>query len=151
MSWLLLWVASAWSAHRTGLVSVQGAEVQLQQPDGRLRHVAPGGAGAVMEHLDGCIVEVRGPSFLRRQWVRSYKVLDAGDGAPPYVGVLRRYGGNWVVDDQNSGRTVILDPDQGLALAPYDGRLVLLQGVVVGAQTLRVISVRSLEDLGPER
>lgn len=151
MPWFVMLVAAAWSAPRTGLISVQGDSVELRSPDGRVRRVSTRGEGEVMEHLNGCIVEVVGPSFARRQWVRSFNVLDAGDGSPPYFGLLRRYGGNWVLDDQSTGRTIILAPDQGVALAPLDGRRVLVQGIVVGAQTVRVISVRSLEDLDGER
>lgn len=151
MTVLLLSLALGCSAHRTGLVEVSAEAVLLRSPDGAVRTLSPRGEGAVMARLDGCIVDVQGVALARRQWVRSFTVVDAGDGTPPYYGVLRRYGGNWLIEDQNTGQTLMLSPDPGVNLAPLDGRRVLVQGVVVGAQTLRVMAIRSLEEPAPTR
>ena len=148
MSLLLVFIATAWSAHRTGLIEVRDGAVTLREPTGQVSTVAPRGEGQVMARLGGCIVEVSGLHLGRRQWVRKLSVVDAGDGTPAYMGVLRRYGGNWLIDDVNSAATLKVQPPTSLDLAPYDGQRVLLSGVVVGAQTLRVISLRALEEPG---
>lgn len=143
---LLVLVACGWSSHRAGLIEVQGDAVGLRAPTGQVLGVVQRGEGEVLARLEGCIVEVSGPRIGRRQWVREFTVVDAGDGSPPFVGVLRRYGGNWLIDDVNSAATLLIEPDQGVDLAPYAGQRVVLRGVVVGAQTLRVIGIRALEE-----
>ncbi len=135
----------ALSAHRTGLVKADGEQVLLVEPTGRSFRVPEAGEGSVIGALEQCVVDVRGPRLGRIQWVRQWSVLDAGDGSPPYVGVLRRYGGHWMLDDRNSGQPVILDPKTVGALSAEEGRLVLIRGMVVGAQTVAVVAWRALE------
>lgn len=143
---LTLALGCALSAHRVGLIHADGDAVELQQPDGRRFTIPPSGDGALFGALDACVVEVRGPRLGHRQWVRDWQVQDAGDGSPPYVGRLRRYGGNWIIDDRRSGQPVVLDPKTVGSLASQDGRLVLVRGLVVGAQTVAVVAWRPLEE-----
>lgn len=140
-----LLLGCALSAHRSGLVGVEGERVTLTEPTGRAFVISPRGEGAVLQRLERCTVAVDGPRLGGRLWVRDWDVLDAGDGAPPYVGLLRRHGGNWVIDDRHSGRAVILEPRTVGDLAQEEGRLVLVRGLVVGAQTVSVVAWRALE------
>lgn len=135
----------ALSAHRAGLVEVRDGQATLMESTGRRWELDPRGEGATLLFLDGCIVEVGGPRLGRRQIVREWEVRDAGDGTQPYVGQLRRYGMQWMLDDRTTGMPLVLDETSVGELAAHTGELVLVQGYVVGAQTLRVVSWRALQ------
>lgn len=135
----------ALSAHRSGMVQLEGERVTLVEPTGRSFRVAPSGQGALMRALEGYIVSVEGPRLGRRVWVRDWAVLDAGDGVPPFMGRLRRFGGNWLLDDRTSGQTIVLEPESVGDLASADGKVVVVRGLVVGAQTVRVLGWRVVE------
>lgn len=142
---LALMFGCALSAHRTGLVERQDAGLLLRESTGRSARLVASGDAAPLNQLDGCIVEVRGPRLGRRLLVHDWSVLDAGDGSAPFIGRLTRYGGNWLLEDRNTGRPVLLDERSAAALAAEEGHLLLVNGVVIGAQTVRVLSWRSLE------
>ena len=137
----MLACAGTW---RAGVVTTAGDELVLVEPEGRTSGLRGGSSMEVLQALTGCGVEVRGPRLAGGVVVRDWRVTDAGDGQPPYVGVLRRYGGNWIVDDRNSGQPVILEYTTVGALTEAEGQLVLVQGLVVGAQTVRVMGYRVL-------
>lgn len=142
---LTLALGCALSAHRVGLIHADGDAVELQEPDGRTFTIPPSGDGALFGALDRCVVDVRGPRLGRRLWVRDWQVQDAGDGSPPFVGRLRRYGGNWMIDDRRTGQPIVLDGKTVGQLAAWEGKLVLVRGLVVGAQTVAVVAWRPLE------
>lgn len=133
------------SAHRTGLVRIDEERVVLVESTGRMFRVSPRGEGAILAELEKCLVDVHGLRLGRTLWVRSWTVIDAGDGSPPYVGVLRRYGGNWLLEDQGSGQKILLDPKTVGRLADEEGRMVLIRGMVVGAHVVAVVAWRALE------
>jgi hypothetical protein len=138
-------LACAWSARRTGLVEAEGGAVRLVAAEGQRFRLGERGEGRALGQLDGCLVQVEGPRLFRWLGVRSWRVLDAGDGSIPYVGLLRRLGGNWVLDDRSTGRPLVLEASGLETFAAWEGQLVLVSGMVVGAQTLRVRTLRSLE------
>lgn len=144
-----LLVAGCVSTHR-GLVAVEdGAVAELQQvrlctPEGRELALRSTEEMPVLRSLEGCTLEVSGPVMARSLVVRTWRVLDAGDGSAPYVGLLRQHGSNLVIDDRNSGMPLVLDPASAKRLAPHAGSMVMISGYVVGAQLLHVVTFRIL-------
>ena len=132
---------------RTGLVQRNGEEIVLVEAEGQRIRVQPTEAGAPLRHLEGTRVEVTGRGSGRRLRPSSLKVLDAGDGSAPFFGVLRRYGSNWLLDDQNSGSTIQLVEESLGELTGQEGRLVLIIGYVSGAQRVNVVMWKVLEDV----
>ena len=143
---MLLWflLACAPSTH-VGLVQLQGERVVLVEPDGREVRVDASGAGAPLAYLEGARVEVTARGMGRTIRPQGFRVTDAGDGSAPFVGRLRRYGSNWLLDDQNSGMTIVLVEDSLGTLQQHEGRLVLVIGYVVGAQRVNVVLYKVLE------
>lgn len=141
----ILFLACALSAHRTGLIAAGEDEVVLTEAAGRAVRIRARGSAAPLAHLDGCVVEVRGPRLGARLYPRRWTVLDAGDGWPPFVGILRRYGGNWVIDDRMTGRVVVLSPLSVPQISEAEGHLVLISGVVDGPEQVRVMRWRRLD------
>lgn len=142
---LALTLACALSAHRTGLVDVEDGAVSLVESTGRRWEVVATGDGAPLLFLDDCIVELTGPRLGGRQIVRTWTVRDAGDGTQPFVGRLRRYGVQWMIDDRTTGMPIVLEDTSVRDLAAKTGKLVMVQGYVVGAQQVHVVSWRALE------
>lgn len=143
---LLLLAACAGPAVHTGLVQRTGDAIILVGAEGREVAVRPTPAAAPLWHLEGARVEVTGKGGNRVISPQSLKVIDAGDGSAPYFGVLRRYGSNWLVDDQNSGSTIQLVEESLGDLARHEGKLVLIMGYVSGAQRVNVVMWKLLED-----
>jgi hypothetical protein len=137
------------STHR-GLVAVQdGAVPELRQvhlctPEGREIALRSTEDMPVLRSLEGCTLEVSGPVMARSLMVQDWRVLDAGDGSAPYVGLLRQHGSNLVIDDRNSGMPLVLDQASAARLVQHGGSLVMISGYVVGAQLLHVVTFRIL-------
>ena len=132
---------------RTGLVQRTGDQTLLVEAEGRRIRVHPTEAGAPLRYLEGTRVEVTGRGAGRVLRPTRLRVLDGGDGSAPFFGVLRRYGSNWLVDDQNSGSTIQLVEDSLGELAAHEGRLVLIIGYVSGSQRVNVVMWKVLEDV----
>ena len=71
-------------------------------------------------------------------------VLDAGDGSGNFVGLLRAYGARIVLDDRNSGSTVILDDLSAAPLRPYVGLNVLVIGHLTASGYVVPVAFRVL-------
>jgi len=142
--WMLL-ASCVLHANRAGLVQVEGERVLLVAPDGSALRVQPTLEGAPLRYLEGARVSVEGRLVGRRLRPRDFTVTDAGDGSAPFVGPLRRYGSNWLIDDRNSGATILLDEDSLGDLRDHEGRLVMVIGYVVGAQRVNVVMWKVLE------
>lgn len=136
-------------AVQTGLVQSGDAGLGLVGDTGRRASLVARDDAAPLHHLEGCTVEVRGLQLGRRLWVDDWKVLDAGDGSMPFVGVLRRDGMQWSLRDRNSGSTVFLDPDSLAGLEAHVGEPVLLIGYILGAHRVNVVRWKSLVDSPP--
>ncbi|MEN9787076.1 MAG: hypothetical protein RLZZ299_2340 [Pseudomonadota bacterium] len=113
-----------------------GAPLRLQLP----------AEAAPLAGADGVVVEVRGRRTLGGLRVADWRVLDAGDGSGGFVGRLRPWGTRLAIDDRNSGAMLIIDDATSASLRPWEGRVVLLQGHVVGGRTVEVVAVRVLDD-----
>jgi hypothetical protein len=142
--WMLL-AACVLHANRAGLVQVEGERVVLVAPEGAVIRLVPTPEGAPLRYLEGARVSVDGRLAGRRLRPRDFTVIDAGDGSAPFVGPLRRYGSNWLIDDRNSGATILLDEASLGELRDHEGRLVMVIGYVVGAQRVNVVMWKVLE------
>ena len=143
----LLLAACSLSASRSGLLDVSENHLALMERDGRTARLVTDEYGAELWHLGGCVIEVSGPRFGKRLYVRQWTVLDAGDGSQPFVGNLRRFGARWMLDDWSTGTTVILADGQLDGLGIHAGKPILVVGFVDGPQEINVISWRALYDL----
>ena len=120
--------------------------VDLVDQKGRRWHLVVTGEAAPVSRLDGCVVEVSGARLGRRVFVAEWRVLDAGDGSAPYIGVLRRYGSHWALDDRASGSTLLLAEPTFADLLTHEGQLVMVVGFVDGAHRVRVVAWRALSE-----
>jgi len=127
---------------RKGLVRLDEGRTMLVEPTGRTWRVGPGGEGDVITGLVDCEVSVEGTRIGRRVQVRDWSVDSGPNGGRPFVGRLSLYGSNWILDDRSTGRPLILDLRGHEALAEHSGQLVMVDGVVVGAQTVHVLQWR---------
>ncbi|NOY25650.1 MAG: hypothetical protein GXP62_07230 [Oligoflexia bacterium] len=127
------------TTHR-GLVSVtETGRARLEDYSGVTWRVSAAGQGAVLAGLDGCEVEITGSRFGHRLGVSDWRVESAPGGGQPFVGRLRLFGSNWLIDDRNSGQAVIIDMDAAPELATHVGSLIIVVGYVSGAQMVRPV------------
>jgi hypothetical protein len=132
-------VGCAPAAHR-GLARVgDRGQVTLLRPEGGTLRLSYDPAAAPLHQLAGCVLEVDGVRIGRRVRVQDWSVLDAGEGSAPFVGVLRREGMKWLLDDRNSGSTFALVPESMGRLTEQRGQLVLVVGFVVGPHAVSVV------------
>lgn len=141
---LALLVGCALHARTLGLVVPDTEPPLLRTPDGHERVLALDATSAPVAYLDDCLVVVEGPRLGRRLLVRDWWVQDAGDGSGGFVGVLRVYGGRLVIDDRNSGTTLLVDDVAGAQLRAWAGQPVLLLGHVSGGNLVMPIAWRLL-------
>jgi hypothetical protein len=120
--------------------------VELEALSGGSIHLVLEGEARWLLGCDGCEVTVEGPRRGRKLWVRDFEIRRASDGSQPYVGVLKRYGARLSIDDRTTGGHVFLDPLSVGGLLRYEGHPVLVIGFVVGAQTIRVMAFRVLDE-----
>lgn len=144
-AWALLAAAPAWAAHRVGLVvAEEGAPTWVRDQAGQLTRLRTTGEAAPLAYLGGCIVELDGPLLFGRMFVRDWRVLDAGDGSGDFVGTLRAYGARLLLDDRNTGSTLVLDDGAVSQLRPYVGFPVLVIGHITGAGYVVPVAFRVL-------
>jgi hypothetical protein len=150
---LLYALACGAHARRSGMVAVEpapdGGRVELQGFNGGSTRLVLEGEARWLLGCDGCEVTVEGRRAGRKLWVRDFEIRRASDGSQPYVGVLKRYGAQLSIDDRTTGQHVFLDPASVGGLLPYEGHPVLVIGFVVGAQTVRVMAFRVLDEPPP--
>jgi len=127
-----------------GVGDLVGAELHAME-GGSMRLVLEGDARWLLG-CDGCEVTVGGPRRGGKLWVRDFEIRRASDGSQPYVGILKRYGAQLSIDDRTTGQHVFLDPFSVAGLLPYKKHPVLVIGYVVGAQTVRVMAFRVLDE-----
>ena len=131
--------------HRSGLIDTSSdPRLVLVEQTGRTTRLVTDDFAGELHYLSGCTVQVEGPRLGRRLYVRRWKVTDAGDGSEPYVGVLRRVGARWAIDDWNSGSLIFLQPASVGTLSQHSGQPILIVGYVVGAQEVAIVSWRVL-------
>jgi hypothetical protein len=143
---LLSLLACALHEPQVGLVQNTADEVHLIGNNGRDFHVISSEIAGPLRQLEGCSVSVTGRGLRHRLWINDWKVLDAGDGSSPFVGVLRQEGLKYVIRDRNSGSTVYLDPRSMNGLLDHVDDLVLVVGYVQGTHQVSVVSWKALID-----
>ena len=138
---LLLLLALGCSLHATpsGVLMESDGGTQMMGQDGRPWRLQAGDHREVLEGAVGATVQLEGVRLGRRLWVRDWRITDAGDGSAPFVGQLRRFGSQWLVDDMNSGSTVVLVEESLGELVQHEGSLVMISGYVVGAHRVNVV------------
>ena len=138
---LFLLLASGCSLHAqsSGVLIGSKSGARMMGDDGRVWRLHPGESAPIFESATGVTVRVEGPRLGHRLWIRSWTITDGGDGSAPFVGTLRRFGSQWLVDDLNSGSTVTLVPESLGDLVEAEGRLVMISGYVVGAHRVNVV------------
>ena len=144
--WLLFLVSCVAQLQRAGIVEVAEERVLLVEADGRTFRLEGGGDAEALRHMDGLGIRVDGRRVAGRLFVTEWSITDGGDGSAPFVGVLRRYGSHWMLDDRGSGSSFILEEESLGELVRYQGRLVMVAGVVVGPHRVRVMAWRALVD-----
>ena len=118
---------------------------RMMGDDGREWRLVSGTHAAVLENAHGVTVQLEGARLGRTLWVNHWTITDGGDGSSPYVGTLRRLGQQWMLDDLNSGSTIIF-VDQSLgALTDYEGHIVMVSGFVTGAHRINAVRWTVLE------
>lgn len=145
---LLLALGCALHVESAGIVRPSGASVWIEGYRGDRTALVLGEESAPIRYLDGCVVEVTGTRTPAGLVVESWHVRDAGDGSGGFVGLLRVYGSRLVIDDRNTGTTLVVDDTQVPQLRVWAGRPVLLVGTVVGAREVRVMAFRVLTEDG---
>lgn len=143
-----LLVACAIATTRVGIVEVaeNHGSVSVHALDGAAVVLLLDGESEPLRGLGGCTVEVEGALVGNTLAVRRWSVRDAGDGSGGFVGVLRAYGARLVLDDRNSGGTVILEDATSGSLRPLVGHPVLLIGTVGSAGLIRVVAWKQLDE-----
>lgn len=141
---IALLLTGACTVHRRGLVSSEGDRVLLTTATGRRLCLLTPADAAPIRKLQGCQVEVEGPKVGCKLIVHDWRVIDGGDGAMPYVGVLWRYGGRWMMLDRDSGSRVFFAIDEGDPLTRLQGHVVMVTGFVTGPSIVQPVSWRDL-------
>ncbi len=138
--------ACAFHVARTGLVlAPEDGVVTLVEPGGVRTSLRLDADSAALLYLHDVIVEVTGTRVGARMMVRDWQVVDAGDGSNGYVGRLQVTGMRVLIQDRNSGTTMVLDDANSAPLRAYGGKMVLIIGHVSGPNTVTPMAWRLLE------
>jgi hypothetical protein len=149
--WLILLLGCAAHIQRTGLVVLEDGDPQLVTLDGEQTRLVLEGEALAVAALQGCIVVVSGRKRSSGLHVEQWSVQDAAFGTQPFVGRLRRVGEVLLLEDRTTSTTIRLDLSHTAGLEEAVGGIVLIEGIIVGPQVLRVMSWRGLLAPGAER
>jgi len=132
-------------------VVLEHGQPQLVTPDGQQTPLVLQGEALAVAGLQGCTVVVSGLKRSSGLHVEQWSVQDAAFGSQPFVGRLRRVGGVLFLEDRTTSTTIQLDLSHTAGLEQAVGGIVLIEGLIVGPQVLRVMSWRGLLAPGAER
>ena len=141
---MLLLLSCGAHTQRTGLILTEGDRAVLVEPTGRETPLVLQGEAQAVQALGGCTVEVEGARKPGGFTVEGWTVKDAGFGAAPFVGRLRRAGSTLYLDDRTTKTRLQIDPSRTAGLENAVGGIVLIEGVIVGRHVLKVITWRGL-------
>lgn len=136
---MLLCAACSLQHQQSGVLMEAATGAKMMGQDGREWRLVPGEHAPVLQRASGVSIQVAGPRLGHRLWVRDWTITDGGDGAAPYVGTLTRFGGQWVMEDLNSGSTIVFVEASLGDLRVHEGRLVMISGYVVGAHRVNAV------------
>jgi hypothetical protein len=139
-------LAAGCAFHGAGLVHPGDNGTTLNEMDGKEIALRLDEDSAPLGFLDGHSVDIEGRRFGGRVHVTSWTVLDGLHGMPVWVGQVMRAGSGIGVDDRNSGVFHYVDEDAAVTLAPWIGRMVLVEGYIDGPHKIHATSWRPLAD-----
>lgn len=96
--------------------------------------------------LEGIELVVAGPRAGGRLWVHEWTAGLTDGGSTPFLGRLHRFGSTWLIEDRVSGGTYQVEDASLGGLAEHDNRDVMIEGYIVGAHVVHVVSWRALYD-----
>jgi len=106
------------------------------------------GDAAPLAHLEGYLVHVDGRRVFRTVRVEDWQVPEGVHGMTAWVGELRTLGVQLGIQDRNSGGFYLLDAEAEARLADDAGKVVLVEGYVIGPHRVKVMYARVLEPSG---
>ena len=127
-----------------GVLVDEEEKTRLYRAEGPPLNLVLDDHSALLEHLHDCTVELDGLKLGRRYRVDDWRVLAAGDGSAPFIGVIRRDGDRLLLQDHNSGATYVLTGQD--ELGAFEGRPLMVIGFVTGPQVIQVMGWRVLDD-----
>lgn len=139
----LIFMACSTHHNAKGLLFQEEGQLRLGTPEGKMYILHAGDDSQYLTHLTGCGATVSGSRLARHIWLSKWHITDAGDGSEPFLGMIRMQGFKIFLRDINTGQE--LEILEGDALFQWDGKPVLVTGVIVGAHQIRLVSYRVLE------
>jgi len=118
-------------------VATDGGQT-LRSLDTTRRLAAPRDLALQFARLDGAVIVVRGAIGARGVRVRSYELVDAGDGLSPLVGTIVVDQSGVGIDEEITGTRLALRGTTLEELKPLHACRVWVTGSVVGPQILLV-------------
>ncbi len=118
----------------------------LTTSQGRSRSLLLDGDAAPMRWLDGHLVEVEGETRPRAIAVQTWRVVEGLHGLSCWTGVLQTTPEGTALFDRDNGVLLRLDEDGAALLAPWAGRMVLVEGYAEAGLGIHVAYFRPLFD-----
>jgi hypothetical protein len=129
-----------------GRIEPSAGAMILTTSQGRSRALLLEGNAAPMRWLDGHLVEVEGESRPRAILVDGWRVVEGLHGLSCWTGVIEVTPEGVGLFDRDNGVLLRLDEDGGALLAPWAGRLVLIEGYAEAGLGVHVSYYRPLFD-----
>jgi hypothetical protein len=139
-------LAAGCAAHVLGVVEQKPTGLTLTTPVGKEIRVVLLDEARPLRFLDGHLVEVWGVRVGKTVKVNDWKVQEGLHGLSVWVGPLEERGVQLGMHDRNSGAYYLFDEEAARDLARYAGKMVLVEGYVVGAHEVRVVYYRVLAE-----
>ncbi len=128
------------------MVEPTTAGSRLTTVNGHVYRLVLTGSATPIHSLDGHLVDVWGPQFLRTVRVARWTVGEGLHGMPTWVGELVPMGDQLGIQDRNSGVFYMLDDKTAALLGPSAGGIALIEGYVDGPHRVKAVYYRILED-----
>lgn len=144
---LLLVLSIGCAVRHTGFCYGVESGAELRTMDGKSHRLTLSEDSAPLAYLDGHTTQIEGRQIFKRIAVDDWRIHDGLHGLPVWVGPLVSVGGQLGIQDRNSGVFYFVDPASERSLAPYYGRVVLLEGWVEDARRVKVAYFRVLAEL----
>ena len=129
------------STHK-GLVTSSSAIVTVVDVHEKSRRILSDET-AILQQLDGCIVEVEGLRLGKWMIEQNWRILDAGDGSFPFLGKIEQRGIQYFIHDHNTQSMFRLDGE--FDFSSVVDKNVLVVGFVIGSHDVRVIRILELK------
>ena len=127
--------------------AAHGEGVSLTELDGTVHRLGLPAGATPLAYLDGHIVQVGGTRGLRGLRVSEWSLVEGLSGMPVHVGVVVRMGEGVGVVERVSGQRLALDRAASATLAPWIGKVVLVEGFASGPGQWTATAWRPLDQL----